>query len=191
VPTPPRQVVDTGYTYVGTGAYPAGPPPQPPPATGRRTGLVVTAIVLAVLLLLTCVIGGIYALRNVGNNKAGGTTNPGQTTASPTPSVDRINIPCEDLKKRTFQVVERSLKDNGFKVKRVDQAGGRPGDVIDIQPCDLVPAGSEVTVTVATGRASGGPGGPGGPGGSPGPGGPTGGPVTCIPLIGCPTTGQR
>jgi serine/threonine-protein kinase len=191
VPAPPRQVVDTGYTYVGTGPYPVGGAGQRQEGT-RRTGLIIVAVILAVLVLLMCVVGGFLLLRNAGNNSTGG---GGTSTPSSTPSRDYKDIPCDDLKKRSFSDVEISLKRNKFTVKRVDQPGGRAGQVVDIQPCTHVAVGSEVTVTVATGRSGGG-GSSNGPGGSSpgtgGPGGPGGPPpATCLPLVGCPpTTGQ-
>jgi hypothetical protein len=157
-----------------------------PPAGGthgRRTGLVVVAAVLGVLVLLLCIGGGVYALSKRGNQPTGnGATSPagGPNTSGPSPATsaapsgEAIAIPCDRLKGQPFGAVEGSLSRNGYKVKRVDQPGGRSGEVVDIQPCSA-PRGSEITVTVSTGRASGGPGLPG---------------ATCLPVIGCPSSGR-
>jgi hypothetical protein len=64
-----------------------------------------------------------------------------------------VPIPCDDLKRKTFPQVERELQKNRFEVKRVDQPGGRRGEIVDISPC-RAPHGSVITVTVSTGRGA-------------------------------------
>jgi serine/threonine-protein kinase len=170
VPAPPRPAGDTGYTFVGgpTGYQPA--PASAPP--GRRNGMLILAGVLAVLVVLLCVGGGLYFLRNASKNTpSGGSTNansPGPTapppsTAAPLGTGKVLNIPCDSLKGQQFFVVENSLRTNGYKVKRVNQPGGRSGQVVDIDHCGGTPQGTEVTVTVSTGQSSQGPGGGGEP----------------------------
>ena len=82
----------------------------------------------------------------------GGVTVP----ASPSPHGSLIRIPCADLRHKTFTQVDKELKDNGFLVKKVERPGGREGDVLDVQPCEAQ-RGSEITVTVATGKGGPGP----------------------------------
>jgi len=120
--------------------------------------------------LLVCGGGGAYLLTHTdGTPKtsqqpnppvAGGTgspaTGPTSTTASPSPHGSLIRIPCADLRHKTFTQVDKELKDNGFLVKKVERPGGREGDVLDVQPCEAQ-RGSEITVTVATGKGGPGP----------------------------------
>src|SRR6266540_3551261 len=114
VPSPPRQVVDTGYTYAGTGPYPVGAPAAAHP-TGRRTGLIITAVVLAVLVLLMCVVGGILLLKNRGNGSAGeGGGSPGAGTRTTTgttaaPAADLVKIECQRLTGRPAPVVTNKV----------------------------------------------------------------------------------
>src|SRR6266511_2388474 len=160
VPSPPRQVVDTGYTYAGTGPYPVGAPAAAHP-TGRRTGLIITAVVLAVLVLLMCVVGGILLLKNRGNGSAGeGGGSPGAGTRTTTgttaaPAADLVKIECQRLTGRPAPVVTKALTDQGFTVKNVTvDEGGHAGEVVQV-PCEAA-KGSEVTIKVTTGRGRGG-----------------------------------
>src|SRR6266511_603868 len=160
VPSPPRQVVDTGYTYAGTGPYPVGAPAAAHP-TGRRTGLIITAVVLAVLVLLMCVVGGILLLKNRGNGSAGeGGGSPGAGTRTTTgttaaPAADLVKIECQRLTGRPAPVVTKALTDQGFTVKTVTvDEGGHAGEVVQV-PCEAA-KGSEVTIKVTTGRGRGG-----------------------------------
>jgi len=161
---PPPAANQTSYTYLA-------PAVEPAPATGgRRTGLLLTAGLLGVLLLLLCGGGGLFLLSHSSKSGkpnpappvAAGTTGPApaSTTASPSPHGDLLRIPCASLRKETFAQADKELKDHGFLVRKVERRGGREGDVIDVQPCEAR-AGSEITVTVATGRP--GPGGTGVP----------------------------
>jgi hypothetical protein len=128
--------------------------------------MVLLGVLLGVFVLLLCVGGG-YLLFS-GNNKKDKGGAASQTTAAQTtqtteqapattaaPTGRLINIPCNRLKGQQYDKVEKALVvDNHFKVKKVEQAGGKEGEVLNVEPC-AAPRGSEITVTVATGPGGG------------------------------------
>jgi serine/threonine protein kinase len=163
---PPPSVHDTAYTYApaGGGGFPPGPyrPPAPggapgQPDPGRRNQVILYAVLAVVLVLVVCG-GGTWFLLSHKGPTASPRQSPGTTAAPPPPPAptsaagDGVPIPCDKLKGQDFNDVDRQLRiRNGFRVKRVDQPGGQRNQVVDVEPCQA-PRGSEITVTVSTGR---------------------------------------
>jgi serine/threonine-protein kinase len=159
---PPPPVADTANTYAASGGrFPTGPhrPPVPTPARpggGNRNRIILYATLAVVLVVAVCG-GGTWFLLT----RNGGKAAPQPTTATtvapqppgpaPTTAAEGVTIPCDELKGQDFATVDRLLRRNRFAVKRVDQPGGTPEQVVDVEPCQA-PRGSQITVTVSTGR---------------------------------------
>jgi serine/threonine-protein kinase len=171
VPPPPQRPSDTGYTYVGTGPFPAGQESAAPAGGGapasprdpRRTGLMALAAGIGALLLILCVGGGVFLVNNLGNDSPG---NDPTTPATAPPPASQLAIDCDKMKGDPLAPVQEHLEKDGFKVKvtQVDDSR-RAGTVVDV-PCSA-PVGTEVEVKVSNGRGGGGGGASGGPAGDP------------------------
>jgi hypothetical protein len=156
-------VAETGYTYAAPGGgFPTGPyrPPVPAPARpggGNRNQVILYATLVVVLVLAVCGGGTWFLLTRDGGKAAPQPTTA--TTVAPQPpgpaptttAAQGVTIPCDELKGQDFATVDRLLRRNRFDVKRVDQPGGTPEQVVDVEPCQA-PRGSQITVTVSTGR---------------------------------------
>jgi serine/threonine-protein kinase len=190
VPPPPGA---TAAGHAARGAAGVPPPPSNEPPTGgysppapsnnrsggNRNMLVVLGAAAAVLLVL-CGVGGIwYATKDDNKNNVGnGDPTTAVTTQSSAPAVKGtgkpVKVNCDWTRVQTRQTVVRQLERQKLKVKQVAKDGGKgiPGQVLEVQPCNEVPEGTEVTLFYQQGGAGGvpttEPSDDGGPGESPG-----------------------
>ncbi|MBO0868606.1 MAG: PASTA domain-containing protein, partial [Micromonosporaceae bacterium] len=163
VPAPPARV-DTGH-YTAPVAVPSttgyAGPGRP---RGQNNKLLVGALVGVVVILLGLSVGA-WAL--LGNHGGGGTpaggggtatqqANSGQPGGGGQPTVETVDVNCNQLVGQQANRVQQQLEQNGFLVQRAQQDGGRQGRVVDINPCGPQPKGTTITLTVASGQNGGG-----------------------------------
>ncbi|WP_412541219.1 protein kinase [Longispora sp. K20-0274] len=131
-------------------------PPEPPQKKGK--GPIIAAIAVGVVLLL--VIAGIaYALAQGGGggnknkkNPVNVTTTEAPATQAPKPSAAaKVDIPCEDMKGKPYEQVDKKLRELGLKVNvnPVESDTVKEGRVVDV-PCEAT-KGETVTVQVSKG----------------------------------------
>ena len=162
---PPPSASETMYTYGGGGVGAPPPPPAPPPtpirpggpgrgapAGGSRNSLAIIAVVLGVLVVLVCGGGAIWYFTkgSGGGDGNGATTTPtaGTTTGAPPPSAELVNVPCDQLRNRQLETVQRYLEQRGFKVVTQQVSGAIPNQVRNVSPCGGQPKGSTITLQV-------------------------------------------
>jgi hypothetical protein len=118
---------------------------------------------IGALVLILCVGGGVFLVNNLGDDDPKTPATNGTASTAPPPG-ETETVDCDDLKGQPITGVRNHLeKTDGFKVKVVDvDSAERAGTVVDVQPCGAQPKGSEITVSVSTGRGQGNGGGPSG-----------------------------
>ncbi|MGY0230256.1 protein kinase domain-containing protein [Longispora urticae] len=148
----------------GAASVPVSAPPRPqqayyPPEQPKKgNGLIIAMIAGGVVLLL--ILAGIaYAVANSGNDGDKGNdpgtvvTSAPQPTAGPKTSAApaTVTIPCEELKGKPLEQVEKKLRELGLKtsVNPVDSDTVKEGRVVDL-PCEAT-KGSTVPVQVSKG----------------------------------------
>jgi serine/threonine-protein kinase len=162
VPPPPPSG-DTATYIGGTGGY-QPPPPSPRPSGGGRNNLVLVGIAAVVLLVLIGV-GGIY-LATRGNETPsnagdGGGPTPAATSAAPTqsakPTGKTVTVNCDRMKGRQLFPERNTLERQKLKVKVVPQDSNTliPNQIISADPCGDVAEGTEITLTVTSGKRPG------------------------------------
>jgi serine/threonine-protein kinase len=162
VPPPPPSG-DTA-TFIGsTGGYQPPPPPGPRSGAGsgagRNNNLLLVGVAAVVLLVLLGV-GGIYLAtrgkdqpeNQVGNNPTVAPTSAAPPTQKATGKLVRVD--CKPLQPAEF--FTNQLKRSDMTVDVVEEPSNKfKGQILKVEPCGDVPAGSTITLTVSSGKGGG------------------------------------